>query len=418
MPVSKKYYVPIDLTQLELLNARIHNDLDSPSNSPVEGQIYMNTSTHKLMYYNGSAWVALEAIPAEVSLPNIAAGTSTPGIIAGQTIKSYVTGVVAAVEAMRFKGTVGTGGDISTLPTTDVKVGDTYMVATAGTYASQVCEVGDLIIATATTPTWTVVQTNLNGAITGSGTSGYLTKWDGSGTVTNGPQLGSDTSKYLRNDGSFVVPPFVNGNARVFYGTSNTGADYDNKAVTCATYDAYTAGDIIIVNFSTANNSPSPALNVNSKGNKTIKQISDGSVSNLSNKASVRGTCVFVYDGTYMILISSDDNTTYSNASSSASGLMSAASYNRLWNMPGISEEMGTISSGSTSETITLTGCSNCANVVHVQAFIHNLSAHTAIPVEIDYSLSDDGTDTTIVASVSSSSHDDILVKVYYTGAF
>lgn len=42
--------------------------------------------------------------------------------------------------------------------------------------------------------------------ITGSGTNGYLTKFNGANTVTNGPALGSDTTKYLRNDGSWQVP--------------------------------------------------------------------------------------------------------------------------------------------------------------------------------------------------------------------
>lgn len=43
--------------------------------------------------------------------------------------------------------------------------------------------------------------------ITGSGTSGYLTKFDGTNTITSGPALGSDTTKYLRNDGTWAVPP-------------------------------------------------------------------------------------------------------------------------------------------------------------------------------------------------------------------
>ncbi len=87
-------------------------------------------------------------------------------------LHDYIATVVGSVNAMRFKGTLGTGGDVSTLPTTGVKVGDTYMVITAGTYAGQTCEVGDLVIATATTPTWTVAQTNIDGAITSiTGTS-------------------------------------------------------------------------------------------------------------------------------------------------------------------------------------------------------------------------------------------------------
>lgn len=83
-----------------------------------------------------------------------------------EAVADYVSSQIAAVDAMRFKGTVGVGGDVTALPTSNVKVGDTYRVITAGTYAGQTCEVGDLIIATATTPTWTVAQTNIDGAIT------------------------------------------------------------------------------------------------------------------------------------------------------------------------------------------------------------------------------------------------------------
>ena len=44
--------------------------------------------------------------------------------------------------------------------------------------------------------------------VTGSGTSGYLTKFNGANTVTNGPALGSDTTKFLRNDGTWQVPSY------------------------------------------------------------------------------------------------------------------------------------------------------------------------------------------------------------------
>ena len=38
-------------------------------------------------------------------------------------------------------------------------------------------------------------------AVRGSGTSGYLAKFTDSKTLTAGPQLGSSTSTFLRNDG-------------------------------------------------------------------------------------------------------------------------------------------------------------------------------------------------------------------------
>lgn len=53
-------------------------------------------------------------------------------------------------DAMTFKGTVGTGGTIASLPTSGVSVGDTYKVIAAGTYGGQACKVGDLLIAQGT----------------------------------------------------------------------------------------------------------------------------------------------------------------------------------------------------------------------------------------------------------------------------
>lgn len=75
--------------------------------------------------------------------------------------------VASLTSALVYKGTVDA---THALPTTSVKVGDVYVVAAAGTYAGQVCENGDMIIASSTTPTWTVVQANINGAVTATNT--------------------------------------------------------------------------------------------------------------------------------------------------------------------------------------------------------------------------------------------------------
>lgn len=73
--------------------------------------------------------------------------------------------VSALTSALVYKGTVNKSSD---LPTINVKVGDVYVVATAGMYAGQICENGDMIIAKVggNTPEWTIVQTNIDGAIT------------------------------------------------------------------------------------------------------------------------------------------------------------------------------------------------------------------------------------------------------------
>lgn len=63
--------------------------------------------------------------------------------------KKYADGLVT--RAMRYKGTITLS---SGLPTENVKVGDTYKVAEAGTYAGQAAKVGDIFIASSITPTW------------------------------------------------------------------------------------------------------------------------------------------------------------------------------------------------------------------------------------------------------------------------
>ena len=73
--------------------------------------------------------------------------------------------ISALTSALVYKGTINKSSD---LPTINVKVGDVYVVATAGMYAGQACENGDMIIAKVggNTPEWTIVQTNIAGAVT------------------------------------------------------------------------------------------------------------------------------------------------------------------------------------------------------------------------------------------------------------
>lgn len=101
---------------------------------------------------------------------SIASDSASTNLPTSQAVADLISREIGAVDAMRFKGTVGTGGTVTNLPTSGVKVGDTYRVITAGTYSGHACEIGDLIIATATTPAWAVAQTNITGITKTPGT--------------------------------------------------------------------------------------------------------------------------------------------------------------------------------------------------------------------------------------------------------
>ena len=51
------------------------------------------------------------------------------------------------------------------------------------------------------------VTPSITNNVTGSGTSGYIAKFNGANTITNGPAIGSGTTKYLREDGTWQTPP-------------------------------------------------------------------------------------------------------------------------------------------------------------------------------------------------------------------
>jgi len=77
--------------------------------------------------------------------PTASTGTNTTQLATTEFVKSEIDSVLAVADVLTYKGTIGVGGTVTSLPTSDYKIGWTYKVITAGTYSSYACEIGDMI---------------------------------------------------------------------------------------------------------------------------------------------------------------------------------------------------------------------------------------------------------------------------------
>jgi len=130
--------------------------------------------------------------------PTANAGTNTTQIATTQFVQTALSGIAGA---MYFKGTIGTSGTAGTaLPTSGVKVGDTYKIITDGTYASQAAKVGDMFIATATTPTWAYIPSGDDPRVTQI-TAGAGLNTTGADSSSDGGNITSTGTLYLTKSG-------------------------------------------------------------------------------------------------------------------------------------------------------------------------------------------------------------------------
>lgn len=141
------------------------------------------------------------ALTGTPTAPTPSSGDNTTKIATTEFVTTAISGVSGA---MVFKGTVTTS---NTLPTTGVKIGDTYKVAEAGTYDvglgnTQVAKVGDLFIATATrnTPQWAYVPSGDDTGVT-SVTAGVGLNTTSNDTATDGGSITSTGTLYLTKSG-------------------------------------------------------------------------------------------------------------------------------------------------------------------------------------------------------------------------
>lgn len=107
------------------------------------------------------------------------------------------TSSITLAYGSKYKLTAGSKTVIFTMPSSD-NTNTTYTFAN-GTNCFYVTPSGGSQQTVTVTP-------SISNNITGSGTNGYLAKFNGTNTITNGPALGSGTTTYLRNDGTWQTP--------------------------------------------------------------------------------------------------------------------------------------------------------------------------------------------------------------------
>lgn len=144
----------------------VDSSLSTSSTNPVQNMV-INTALDTKASLNSPIFTGTPKAPTAI------VGTNNTQLATTEFVQIAISNGIAASDAMVIKGTIGTDGTITTLPKT-YKTGWTYRVITPGTYASQVCEIGDLMIALIDRDgvgnldsDWCVAQTNINGAITG-----------------------------------------------------------------------------------------------------------------------------------------------------------------------------------------------------------------------------------------------------------
>ena len=171
----------------------------------------------------------------DTSMPQMPTDNNVPSTaMMASYVGSQISGLLSAQNAMVFKGTLGanSGDTISSVPTSGYSAGWTYRITTAGTYAGETCEVGDLLIAITdaaenqsaiNTAHWAVAQGNVDSGL-----------FKGTNNFTDTHVLIADGTAGKVKDSGFTLGKSVPSNAvftdTTYTATANTTINYLSDA--------------------------------------------------------------------------------------------------------------------------------------------------------------------------------------------
>ena len=156
-----------------------------------------------IIYYNGTNYYFRTDGKLTASV------TGDAATVNGKTVAVNVPADAKFTDTTYESKAAASGGTALSLVTTGEKYTWNNKASTNTTYTFANGTNGFTVTPSGGTAQTVTVTPSITNNVTGSGNSGYIAKFNGTNTLTNGPQLGSSTTTYLRNNGTWANPQNV-----------------------------------------------------------------------------------------------------------------------------------------------------------------------------------------------------------------
>ena len=292
------------------------------------------------------------------------AGTIDTSVTSGSsnlvTSGAVYTAIDNLPEPMIFKGSLGTGGTITTLPTAAASnEGYTYKVITAGTYASQAAKVGDLFISNGSSWVWIPSGDEPSGTVT-------------SVKITATSPIAIDSDAAITSSGTRTLSHANSGATAGSYGDSSAQTPSYGGTFKVPYVTVNATGHVTSISEHTVKIPASDNTNTHRPIQVNGTQILGDNTTALNLKA---GSNVSLSNSSGTVTIAATD-TTYSNATQSAAGLMSSTDKTKLDGVAtGATANIGTV----TQVKVGTTAYDPTSGVISLPAYPSDTNTHRPI---------------------------------------
>lgn len=271
---------------------KIHGDIDGDSATVNSHTVEKDVPSNAVFTDTQSDWNASSGLAQILNKPTLgtaAAKDYTTSVSSGSTdlvtSGAVHTAITNLPEPMVMKGTLGTGGTITSLPTASASnEGYTYKVITDGTYASQSAKVGDLFVS--------------------YNPSGSTYDWL---RIPSGDETTSDTWRNIK----------VNGTEKLGNAISTGAVDFVNGTGTTVGFNA--TGSKVSVNV-TYGSDANTACQGNDSRLSDARTPTSHTHGNIQNNGTLQTTDITVASGDKLVVTDSSDSNKVARTSVSFDG--------------------------------------------------------------------------------------------------